>query len=249
MAVVATPVQAGWEWATGPSIYDEEGQRSWGATLTPYLWLSSLDGTVGLPSVGTIPVSSSFDALAANLDSGIAGVLDLRFRRWHLFSDNSWVRLKSVTVPEQSIFKSATFISSSAFGTVGLAYELPLDQGFAVDVYLGARWWRIANEAEIDTVLPGATLRGSLQDTWASAIVGTRIRYRITDHWRVSAVADVGGGNSSLDWSVLGAVGYDFADWIGATAGYRVLGVDYSKEGFVYDVKQSGLLLGLTLRY
>ncbi len=80
-------------------------------------------------------------------------------------------------------------------------------------------------------------------------IVGARIRYAITDRWRVSAVADIGGGNASLDWSVFGSVGYDFNDHIGLTAGYRILGVDYSNQGFVYDVKHSGLLLGLNLAY
>ncbi len=90
---------------------------------------------------------------------------------------------------------------------------------------------------------------GSLTETWADAVVGTRIRYAITDRWRVSAVADIGGGNASLDWSILGSVGYDFNDYFGLTAGYRILGVDYSNQGFVYDMKQSGLLLGVSLRY
>jgi hypothetical protein len=249
MSTTAAPAHAGWQWATGPSVYDQEGKRSWSVAITPYLWLSSLDGSVGLPAIGTIPVSSTFDSLASNLDAGIAGVLDLRIRRWHLISDNSWVQLKSVTTPSQALLTSATVVSSSAFGTEALAYELPLKQGFAVDAYLAARWWRIANEAEVDTAVPNVRWAGSLKETWVDAIVGTRVRYRITEQWRVVAAADIGGGNASLDWSVLGSVGYDFNDWIGASVGYRVMGVDYASAGFAFDVKQSGLLLGLNLRY
>ena len=42
------------------------------------------------------------------------------------------------------------------------------------------------------------------------------------------------------DWGV---------DHVGLLVGYRILGVDYRNKGFVYDVRQNGLLLGLTLRY
>ena len=69
-----------WGWATGPSIYDEEGKRNWGVEIIPYLWLASLEGRLALPAGGDIPIDSSFSSLAANLDAGLAGVIDLRYR-------------------------------------------------------------------------------------------------------------------------------------------------------------------------
>ena len=44
-------------------------------------------------------------------------------------------------------------------------------------------------------------------------------------------------------------MGYDFKRWFGLTAGYRILGVDFERDGFVYDIVQSGLLLGFNFRY
>ena len=249
LVAVAMPADATWDWATGPSISDEEGKRSWGVEVVPYLWLSGIDGELGLPAVGTIPVSATFSSLASNLNAGFAGLIDLRYRRWHLISDNFWVSLRMDPEPSQSLFTGATIESSVAFGTVALAYELPLNQSYAVDVYLAARWWHTSNDAVIETAGPGGPFAGSLTDTWADAIVGARIRYAITERWRVSAAADIGGGNASLDWSVVGSVGYDFNDHVGLTAGYRIVGVDYSNRGFVFNIKQSGLLLGLNLRY
>jgi hypothetical protein len=249
LAATATPVQARWEWATGPSVYDEDGRRDWNVEIVPYLWLSSIDGTLGLPATGTIPVSATFDSLASNLDAGFAGLLDLRWRRWHLVSDNSWVSLGTQVAPPQGPITSSKLDSSVAFGTVGVAYELPLKKSFALDAYLAARWWHVSNDAVIDTAGPGGPFSDTLTETWADAILGARIRYRITKSWRVSAVADVGAGAANIDWSLFGSVGYDFNDHVGVTAGYRVLGVDYANRGFVYDIKQHGLLLGLNLRY
>ncbi len=247
-ALPAEPPQSFWDWATGPSIYDEDGKRDWGVEVTPYLWLAGLSGEMALPMGGSFPIDASFSSLADNLDAGFAGVLDLRYRRWHLISDNSWVRLEFLAVPDQPALTSAVLKPSIAFGTVGIAYELPLQQSYAVDVYLAARWWHLATDATITTG-KGSTLAGSLSTAWADAVVGTRIRYSITDHWRVGAQADIGGGDASLDWSVFANVGYDFNRHVGMLVGYRVLGVDYRNAGVVYDVSQSGLLLGLTLRY
>ena len=71
-------------------------------------------------------------AAASNLDAGLAGVIDFRFGRWHLVSDNSWVSLgikETVDAPTgspppiQSITNEIDV--SVAFGTVALGYELP----------------------------------------------------------------------------------------------------------------------------
>lgn len=47
-------------------------------------------------------------------------------------------------------------------------------------------------------------------------------------------------GGADLDWDVLGAIGYKFNDTISAEAGYRAQGVNYSNDGFTYDMIQHG---------
>ncbi len=88
-----------------------------------------------------------------------------------------------------------------------------------------------------------------MTEVWADAIVGTRIRYSINEKWRVGLTADIGAGEADLDWQIFGFVGYRFNPHFGLTAGYRILGVDYSSQGFIYDVRQTGLLLGFNLAY
>lgn len=251
---------ASWEWATGPSVMDEEGQRDWSVEVIPYLWLAGISGRLGLPDgTGTIPVDADFGAVASNLDAGLSGLLDVRFRRWHLFSDNFWVKLggkQQVEVP--GLFPPLTTVeakldSSVALGTVALAYELPLKRSFALDVYMAARWWHVTNGAKLtfETSGPGTPgpFTGEITETWADAVAGLRWHLAITEKWQVSASADVGAGAAKLDWSVVGSVGYFFNHTVGMTVAYRVLGVDYSNDGFVYDIRQQGLLLGLNLRY
>jgi hypothetical protein len=244
----AAPVNAGaWDWATGASNLDAEGKRDWGVEVIPYLWVASLNGRIGIPPVGTIPVDVTFSDLADNLDAAFAGVMDARFRRWHVLVDGSWVRLKAQALPPQPALLLAAVTASVAFGTAGISYELPIDRRIAIELYLAARWWHVDANALIQTA--GPPVAGGLTEVWADAVVGTRIRYHINDKWRIGLTADIGAGQADLDWQALGFVGYMFNPHFGLSAGYRILGVNYRRAGFLYDMRQSGLILGFNLAY
>ncbi|MBW2384113.1 MAG: hypothetical protein JRG92_10795 [Deltaproteobacteria bacterium] len=244
----AGPTNAGtWDFATGPAIGDAEGERDWGVEIVPYLWLAGLSGEMGLPAVGTIPVDVSFSDLASNLDAAFAGFMDARYRRWHLLIDGAWVQLRNTVAPPQTALELADLSASVAFGLGGVSYELPLDWPVALELYLAGRWWHVNADALILTA--GPPVAGGMTEVWADAIVGTRIRYPLGEKWRFGLTADIGAGNADLDWQVLGYVNYMFNPHFGLTAAYRILGVDYSNRGFVYDLRQSGLLLGINFAY
>ena len=57
------------------------------------------------------------------------------------------------------------------------------------------------------------------------------------------------GVSSDVDWDVMGGIGYDFNTTFIMVAGYRALGVDYSHDGFAFDVVQQGPILGLGFRF
>ncbi|POH31963.1 hypothetical protein ATY30_11145 [Sinorhizobium americanum] len=59
----------------------------------------------------------------------------------------------------------------------------------------------------------------------------------------------MGAGQADLDWDVAAAIGYRFSDTVSAVAGYRALGVDYSNDGFLFDVVQQGPILGLVVKF
>jgi hypothetical protein len=237
-----------WSWATGPSMRHEEGKRDWGVEVVPYLWVAGLDGELGFKDAGTIGVEASFSDLASNLDTGIAGLMDFRYRRWHVLVDGSWVRLtKTVTPDARPVIESVTLTPSVAFGTAGVSYELPLDWPMSIETYLAARWWHITADATLVTAGPTASF--GITEVWADAIVGARISYAITDKWRVRLVGDVGGGSADLDWQAMASVSWMFHRNIGVTLAYRILGVDYSSSTLIYDIRQSGFLLGFNFAY
>jgi hypothetical protein len=91
--------------------------------------------------------------------------------------------------------------------------------------------------------------RKSDSATWVDAVVGIRGQYFLTDSLYLTGWATIGGGQAKLDWDVTGAIGYQFKQNFSAVTGYRALGVDYSHDGFVYDVVQQGPIMGVVYQF
>ncbi len=96
-------------------------------------------------------------------------------------------------------------------------------------------------------------LLGEFEDsaTWVDPVVGLKGRASISPDFYVTGWALVGGFGVSSDlmWDVMGSVGYEFNDSFSMTAGYRVQSVDYHNNGFVYDVVQSGPMIGAVFKF
>ncbi len=67
----------------------------------------------------------------------------------------------------------------------------------------------------------------------------------------MAVLGSVGGFGvaADLEWSLTGGVTYHAGETWGVSLGYRYLSVDYSDDGFVYDVAQHGPLLGLVFDF
>ena len=67
----------------------------------------------------------------------------------------------------------------------------------------------------------------------------------------ISAWGMVGGFDIASDqmWDVMAGAGYRFTDSFSAFGGYRAVSVDYSDDGFVYDVVQQGPVLAGVFRF
>jgi hypothetical protein len=90
---------------------------------------------------------------------------------------------------------------------------------------------------------PTAYARGRLERRMA------RGDYSITPHVYLTGWGLVGAGGADLDWDVAAGLGYRFNERFSAVAGYRALGVNYSENGFVFDVVQQGPIMGVVIHF
>ncbi|HVV92841.1 MAG TPA: hypothetical protein VHD15_05420 [Hyphomicrobiales bacterium] len=124
---------------------------------------------------------------------------------------------------------------------------------FILDAVGDARFWRISNDVTLTGSLGGMSGSVSYGESVGRVEPPGSLRafLPLTDKPSLQGQADIGsfGAGSDLTWSVLATVNYVFSDRLSASAGYKVLDVDYDHSGHVYDTRLSGPVLGMTYRF
>ena len=117
----------------------------------------------------------------------------------------------------------------------------------AIDALGGFRYWNNSIDASFDVTSNVDLSRTGLQRSfgvavasestiqWVDPVIGFRVRHQFTPHHQLWARADIGGfglAGSQFSWQAVAAYTYlwQFTGYqIGATLGFRALGVNYSR--------------------
>jgi hypothetical protein len=121
-----------------------------------------------------------------------------------------------------------------------------------LDVVVGGRYYNVNNEFKLRGGQIG--LDGKSKDdgaSWVDPLVGAKLRVDLLPDVYLASWAMIGGFGvgSDLMWDLMGGAGYDFNDHFSAFAGYRVMSVDYSNDGFVYDVVEQGPVVAAVFKF
>lgn len=223
--------------------------ESWTFAASPYFWGAGISGDVGQFGLPPTHLQSDFRDILKDLNFGFMAVGEARYDRFSVFGDAIYTKVSSGGAMPLGIVAGSVDVTSETFaGLAGAGYAVFQDGRSNLDIVAGARVWHASTEISFNGgLLDGAS--GSDSATWVDAMAGFRGRYFLTDHFYLSAWGLVGAGQADFDWDLAAGVGYEFNDTISAVAGYRALGVDYSKGDFVFDVVQKGPILGLVGRF
>jgi hypothetical protein len=246
----------------------------WKFSITPYLWLPNIDGTLkygvppgagGSPEVKVGP-NDYLEALRfAMMISGEA-----RKGRWSVFTDFIYLDFHS----EESAVKSINFggdrVSSSAnvstdsslkggAWTLGGGYAVLPGRPVEMDVFGGLRYFGLhaSTDWQLTATVTGPgggqtfPRTGSIServDLW-DGIAGFKGRVWIgRSNWAIPYYFDVGTGSWSLTWLGMLGVAYSW-NWIEARLAYRHLYYDQKDDKLIQDMRFSGPALGVTFRF
>jgi hypothetical protein len=101
---------------------------------------------------------------------------------------------------------------------------------------------------EIEDRLPTS---GSGDRWWVDPIIGLRTQINFTRWLFLALQGDVGGfgAGSQIAWFASGSIGVNFTRNLFAETGYRYFFMDYEKNGLTYDAAQSGLFMGVGVKF
>jgi Copper amine oxidase N-terminal domain len=244
--------------------------KEWQVSLTPYVWLPSINGLLHydisqIPGggSGTLSLSAGPSGYLNKLDSGLAFTGDAHNRYFDVFTDFLWMNLSNVsttsatvTGPHGRVQLPVTFHADArltdSLWTVGVGAPVFEDPGVTADLFLGFRAMqtRSSNIWTLTTPSPYIDSSGSASFTttvW-DLIGGGKMNIYLTPDkaWFIPMYADVGSGTFGSTWQYVGGIGYGRRGSVELV--YRGLAYT-SKSGPLSNLRLSGPALGYTFRF
>ena len=248
--------------------------NQWTFSITPYLWLPNIDGTLkyGVPPGGTgsPEVEVGPNDYLENLDLAFMISGEARKSRFSVFTDVIYLDFSNEDSSVKSINFGGTRVSSSAnlstdsslkglLWTLGVGYAVLPGRPVEMDIFGGLRYFglEVSTDWQLTATVtgPGAgqtfPRTGSIsqrEDLW-DGIIGFRGRIWIGgSNWSIPYYSDIGTGSSYLTWQGMIGVAYSFK-LVSLTLAYRHLYYDQKDEKLIQDMRFSGPALGVGFRW
>jgi hypothetical protein len=240
--------------AQAPVVEALPTPHTWSFRVTPYGWLTALDGTQTVRG-RSVKVNASFADIVEESDTlvGLMGDVEARNGPFALMGNVVWSSIgferndvrTSAPAPgvTTTVGRALGLDIQMAIAEVGAAYEVARFGALAVDVLGGARYWY--QEADLsfqvdrtvgiaDLELAGArTFARSGSVDWLDPLIGARVRYTVAPGHELWLRGDIGGFGvgSDFSWQAIGAYGFELGTYQGiafsGVVGYRALYADY----------------------
>jgi len=224
-------------------------EQGWTFSVTPYFWAAGLSGEISQFNLPVVDIDTDFDSIFDHLDFAAMMIGEARYGPYLLFGDLIYTKLSGDKSTPLGIVADDVNLETSTFaGLAGAGYSILEGPSGRLDLVGGVRIWSVETEISFNGgLLDGRDFSDSA--TWVDALAGVRGNYAFTPKFYAVGWGLVGAGGADLDWDLMGGVGYNINDTFSATLGYRALGVDYSHDGFLFDVVQQGPIAGLTIKF
>jgi hypothetical protein len=236
-----------------PAVAAADGNDQWAFKLTPYAWLAGQNGKVAsFPGYPAVKVDVDFyDDVFGNINGALMLVGEARKGRFGVAADVVYTDIEFEEKAYRLLFyKFKSRTESWIVSAAGFYRLVEKDRAF-LDGFAGIRYWNVLTELSVSGGLLGTRKRSNRED-WVDPLVGLKGLLPIGESkFFVNGFGLIGGFGVGSDfmWDVNVNLGYQWTPAIATTIGYRYLDVDYDDDGFIYDVAQDGLVLGLSWRF
>ncbi|CAN5403172.1 hypothetical protein BH10ACI4_BH10ACI4_12690 [soil metagenome] len=225
-------------------------QDTWHVSLSPYLWLAGLNGTVGIGG-HVADVHQSFGDILGNIKVGFMGFGEVRRGRIGLLTDVIYLRVGDQTAVSVTGLPFAVPIKATADAFTikpAFAYRAYANRRIAIDATAGLRYWHLDAKVAAKTGAPSdITYSGS--SNWADLTAGGRFTTSLTPHIGAFFLGDAGGGGASPVWQIATGIGYQVGKRSTLQFGYRRLYFNRRADNaFILESTMQGLVVGATFK-
>lgn len=224
-------------------------ESNWWWTSTSYGWLTDISGDIGVRGYKA-PIDVGMDDILDNLDFSYMSYNEIGYKKWSAGLDVVYAKLSDdSTFAVGPLSGDASIELEQAFITGRLQYRAVDNGALKLDVFTGLRWNYYDVDFHVNSNIGDRGISGG--EDWLDVIVGARAVAQLGGNWFFHSMGDIGGfgAESDLTWQAVAGIGYQFTPRISGVVGYRAMGVDYDKGGFLVDTVSHGPALGLSFSF
>jgi hypothetical protein len=226
----------------------EEGSKSdWQFATTMYVWVSDLEGNLRTAGeVQPVAVDLSYGDVLKHLKLAGMGALQARKGRLIFMADLNYVHLgadKGIGIRDDDLLDAE--LDAAVFTGTALAGYRAVEDKVDLDLMAGGRL--VISDNDLKLSGPQRTVEGDVTESWVDPIVAAHLGIPVSSKTTLGIYADVGGFGMASDftWQTVIGVQHRLSRHWHLSGGWRHYAVDYKKGYFLYDVKQSGPILGV----
>jgi opacity protein-like surface antigen len=226
-------------------------ENEWQFDITPYLWLSGIQGDVKSGRFSSGGAEASFSDIFQDLNAAFMGAFEVRKGKLGILLDTIYLNFSGTkNTPDSSIGEVETNLKVGLYSLAG-EYRI-VEKPLALDFLLGARYATISADLDIlpgkyPQILEGRSVSDSM-NYW-DGFAGMRALFPLSENWSLMGYFDLGGGGSNFTFQGIAGINYQISKHFVIKGGYRYLAIDADDSKFVYDVQLGGPYLGLGLRF
>lgn len=249
-----------------PAGASEPASDEWAFTVTPYLWLPNINGTLKYQwpeddsdadvGVGPADYFSHLDMLLM-----LGG--EARKGKWSVYADlifldfnkaDSYMKsFGSELIPASVNLGTQTSLTGEEWLLVA-GYALVEQPSTTLDLIGGVRYLNIKASTSwtlsgpIGLLPPTGSLESRSEGLW-DAVIGVRGQAQLGNgNWSMPYYADIGSGDSSVTWQAMAGATYRWS-WGDTGIAYRHLSYDMPDDGLLQDIEFSGPAVFLSFHF
>lgn len=237
-------------WLNVIDLSAQGNNSKWNFLIEPYLMIPNMKGEVAVRRLPASEVDADAGRILGQLKLGAMLYLEAVHveKNWAISSDFIFMDL------EQDV-RTNMLITGGSVSAKQLAWELAWLKRLAQWLEVGLAGRVVSLESGLDLMTINGGESGSISKTWFDPVIVVRSQGILKEKWLVQFRGDLGGFGigSDFTWQIQANVGYKFSKLFQASAGYRIIAIDYNKgdgeDRFRYDINTFGPVVRLGFNF
>lgn len=210
-----------------------------------YVFAADIDGTLSEKNI-KYNVDQSFNETLKHLDQVFMAYIDISKGDWGLYIDKQLVKTSEAEQVFNVPVALKTKLDQTSYGVYYQAYKSPtLSQEefarFIVEPTIGVHH----TEAKATLAALGMTKQAEIN--WNEFFWGARFKYNFDSPWNIASEITIGAEDTMSAHAYVGYRVPLFKRYINLRAGYRYFKQDYESNGFHWDIRERGPVIGINL--